>query len=124
MPDWGTLPPRPNIAYAIRIIGDTQSLVADWTDIRLVDSSGATIKTFDAPGEDAWFALNLDPDGVSFWSADYFTGTVYRFSLSTGQVLTTMQSSSGRTSGLAVYGEFRSGVTDRKSTRLNSSHSS
>lgn len=31
-------------------------------------SHGKVIKEFDRPGEDGWFALNINPDSRSFWS--------------------------------------------------------
>src|SRR5439155_9788575 len=36
------------------------------------------------PGESSWFALNLDPDGTSFWSGSSATNNVYRFNIATG----------------------------------------
>ena len=111
LPDWGVLPDRPNIGFALRMIGDDTVLVADWMDIRWVDSNGGVIRTFDAPNQDNWFALNLDPDGKTFWSANYFTGVVHRFDLTTGAVVSTFTSTTARASGLAVFGEFHAGAT-------------
>ena len=109
LPDWATLPST-GTAYALRLLGDDQALVADWNDIRWIRSDGSLVRTFDVPGEDAWFALNLDPDGNSFWSADYYTGQIFHFDLATGEILGTFTSTTGRASGLAVFGEFHAGT--------------
>src|ERR1051325_11106549 len=56
-------------AYAFRIVpSDGGILVADTENILRLDSTGNVVQTYDAPGKDFWFALNLDPDGKSFWS--------------------------------------------------------
>jgi len=54
-------------SFALRILPtfaalDPSLLVASWQDIRLM-SLGQTVGTYDAAGENCWFALNLDPDG-------------------------------------------------------------
>ena len=74
-------------AYALRLLPGGGVLVADTETIERLDSTGADIQTYDAPGEDNWFALNLDPDGKSFWSADQTTGHVYRFDIATGSII-------------------------------------
>ncbi len=106
--DWTTLSGS-GTTYALRLIGDDSVLVADWDDIVWIRADGSVIRTFDAPGENAWFAMNLDPDGASFWSADYYTGEVFRFDLTSGQVMSTFQST-GQAHGLAVFGEFHAGT--------------
>lgn len=59
-------------SYALRLLppgdGSGGLLVAHSTNVLRVNGSGAVVQTYDAPGEDLWFALNLDPDGTSFWS--------------------------------------------------------
>lgn len=98
-------------AYALRILPEPRSgiLVADTATIKLVDANGgAIIETYDAPGQDCWFALNLDPDGTSFWSADFCKSMVYRFRIADGSVITSFSAGtpSGTVFGLVVNGEF------------------
>lgn len=96
-------------AFALRILGNGNVLVADGTEIELLDSAGAEIDAFDIAGAGLWFALNLDPDGTSFWSATT-DGLVAHFDLATGAVLNTFTvSGTNGTWGLAIYGEITQG---------------
>ena len=104
----GTLHGR---AFALRLLHPAQGgglLVADSLDIHRLDGSGAIAQTYDAPGENCWFALNLDPDSTSFWSADFCTSNVYKFDIATGSVLTTFNTGTPTNTvfGLAVFGEL------------------
>ena len=38
------------------------------------------------------FALNLDPDGTTFWTGDDQTGTVYHVDIATGAIITSFTS--------------------------------
>lgn len=98
-------------AYALRILPGGQGvLVADTTTIQLVDNvvGGGIQRIYDAPGQDCWFALNLDPDGTSFWSADFCTSMVYKFDIASGTVLQSFSTgtSTNTVFGLVVNGEF------------------
>lgn len=99
-------------AFALRIIPTGpfagHVLVADLNHIKRFDAAGVLQTTYDATGENAWFALNLDPDGVTFWSADFGTSNVYRFNISTGAVVTSWNTGTGSNTvfGLAVRGEI------------------
>ncbi|HMQ69587.1 MAG TPA: T9SS type A sorting domain-containing protein [Ignavibacteria bacterium] len=95
-------------AYALRIRTNGEVLLADGGVIRRFNSAGAEIQTYDATGENSWFALNLDPDGTSFWSADFSTSNVYRIDIATGSVITSFNTGTGSSSvfGLAVAGEI------------------
>jgi len=79
-----------SICYALRLLppgdGSDGLLVAATEDIRRLDSAGTVIQTYDATGENSWFALNLDPNGTSFWSGDFGTGNFYRFNIATGAI--------------------------------------
>lgn len=72
-------------AFALRILPDNGVLVADSTDIHRLDATGNIKQTYDAPGEDCWFSLNLDPNGKSFWSGDFCSSNFYKFNISTGE---------------------------------------
>jgi hypothetical protein len=70
--------------FAIALLADGGAVVTADSVIRRFNTSGQQVKTYDSSGQDAWFALTLDPDGTSFWASDGDTGEVYRFDLSTG----------------------------------------
>lgn len=77
-------------AFALRLLppgnGSGGLLVADSVNIKRLDGSGTVVQTYDADDEDGWFALNLDPDGTSFWAGNPGTGNFYRFNITTGFV--------------------------------------
>ena len=95
-------------AFALRIRPAGDVLLADGSQIERFNSTGAQVQVYDAPGENSWFALNLDPDGTSFWSADFTTGDVFKFDVATGAVLKSFNTGTGSDTvfGLAVFGEF------------------
>jgi hypothetical protein len=82
--------------------------LADRELIVLFDSAGGVVDTYDVDGENNWFALNLDPDGTSFWSADFITSNVYKFDIATGDVLDSFNTgtASNTVFGLTVFGEI------------------
>ena len=96
--------------YALRIIpsgtfaGDV--LASNSSDALLLSADGSSIlKTYTwaaNAGED--FALNIDPNGTSFWTADT-SGNVASFDISTGALLDSWSFGSGSVFGLAVYGQ-------------------
>jgi hypothetical protein len=79
-----------NVSYALRLLppgdGSGGLLVANTVDVKRLDGSGAVVQTYDAPGENAWFSLSLDPNGTSFWAGDFLTSNFYRFNIATGAV--------------------------------------
>ncbi len=95
-------------AFALRIRLNGDVLIAMGTNILRLNAAGTTVQTYDVAGENSWFALNLDPDGTSFWSADFTSSNVYRIDIATGNVITTYNTgtSSGTVFGLAVAGEI------------------
>jgi len=109
--DFATLPGSGN-AFALRQLPTGGFLVADQSNIKRLDASGAVIQTYDAPGIDVWFALNLDPDGTSFWSADLSsTHQFFKFDISSGAMLFNVDSDGqgdavNAVGGLAVFGEI------------------
>jgi len=98
-------------AYAFRVLPNGNLLVADSTVVVELNASGSQIMTYTpslAPS--TLFALNLDPDGTSFWTADLETGTVYRFDIASGTQLVTFTlpanaDGESEASGLAIFGE-------------------
>jgi hypothetical protein len=109
--DFGT---APVYGYAMRVIpfgafaGDV--LRADSTEANMFDANGNLIKTYSLPGQQGDdFALNLDPNGLDFWTSDSVSGTVWEINIATGAIdeqwLTGVP---GLTFGMAVYGEITS----------------
>jgi hypothetical protein len=70
--------------YALRLLADGSMLVADESDIVLLDNRGKRVRTYGVAGNDNWFALDLDPDGKTFWSSDFETGLIQQFDIGTG----------------------------------------
>jgi cell division septation protein DedD len=103
--DFATLPSR--TAYALRIRPNGDVLVAATSAVYRLDSTGALVQTYTVPGTSYLFALNLDPDGTSFWTADHATGQIARVDIASGAVLTTFSAPPNPTvAGLAVFGEI------------------
>jgi WD40 repeat protein len=95
-------------AYAIRLLPGGGMVVADGFDIKRLNAAGALVQTYDQAGIDDWFALNLDPDGVTFWSAGIAGGKVRRFNLASGAVVGSFDAT-GFVYGLSVRGEIAVG---------------
>ena len=95
-------------AYALRIRTNGEVLLANGATVLRLNAAGAVIQTYDVAGENSWFALNLDPDGTSFWSADFGTANVYRIDIATGNVISSFNTGKGSSTvfGVAVEGEI------------------
>jgi streptogramin lyase len=87
LPDFATGLPGAN-TFALRLLppgdGTGGLLVATSNAIERLDGSGHIVQTYNAPGESKWFAVNLDPNGTSFWSGSATTDNFYRFNIATG----------------------------------------
>ena len=82
-------------------------IVSDTEAIHLLDPSGAIVRTYDAQNEDLFFAVNLDPDGRTFWSGSLQTGRVYRFDIASGALVTSWDAEPFTgVGGLSVFGEI------------------
>src|SRR5439155_4368936 len=94
--------------YALRLLPTGGLLVAAGSQVVRLDASGNLAQTYDAPGEDTWFALNLDPDGTTFWSANYRTPNVYCSNINTGAQVSSFNTgtASNTVFGLSVKGEI------------------
>jgi hypothetical protein len=84
--DFATLPSGNGEGFALRLLPGGGALVADSAQIVRLDATGNVAQTYDAAGENEWFALALDPNGTSFWAADSTTGDVVEFDISSGAV--------------------------------------
>ncbi|HEY2667882.1 MAG TPA: hypothetical protein VGK51_13690 [Actinomycetota bacterium] len=87
LPDFATGLPGLN-TFALRLLppgdGTGGLLVATSNAVQRLDGSGHIVQTYNAPGESKWFAVNLDPNGTSFWSGSATTDNFYRFNIATG----------------------------------------
>lgn len=111
LPDLATGLPG-EFAYALRLLTSGDLLVADTANVLRLDQSGTIVKTYDADNEHNWFALNLDPDGRSFWSAGYDTGNVYKFDIASGAQIFKFHADTTQIRGLAVKGEIVAAVSN------------
>jgi hypothetical protein len=105
------------ISFALRMLADGRVLVANGENIKLFDSVGALIRTYDVAGEDLWFAVNINDDRTSFWSGSIQTGKLFKFDIVCGgvpdcttytQMIATGVPNEQPTralAGLAIYGE-------------------
>lgn len=100
--------PGTGSAFAIRLLPGGGLLVADRLNIKRLDAAGVVVQDYDQAGIDDWFALNLDPDGLTFWSAGINGGRVRRFNLASEAVVGSFDSP-GQVFGLSVRGEIAVG---------------
>ena len=99
--------------YALRLLPDGGIIVASQNEIWRLDSGGNLVQRYDAPGEHTWFALNLDPDGKSFWSASNGEPDIYRFNLDSGKIIQHFRTHNDfGISGIYIKGEPIVGTTE------------
>jgi DNA-binding beta-propeller fold protein YncE len=96
-------------AYALRIAPDGSVFVADTDRVLHLDKNGNIIQTYTPAGGTALFALNLDPDGTSFWTGNInAVGQLWKIDIATGSILHTFGTTPAfDVAGLAVFGEIR-----------------
>lgn len=97
----------PGRCFALRIRPNGEVLIACSGEVVRLSAAGAVLQTYPVSG--SLFALNLDPDGTSFWTADDSTNQVFRVDIATGAVLASFngQPNVGHgVFGLAVFGEI------------------
>ncbi len=96
------------LPFAVGSLPAGSELVADTSEVTVLNNTGVQVRhdtSVGTPGG-ALFALNLDPDGTSYWTADAFTGVVYRVDIATGTILTTLSPDAGEILGLSVKGQI------------------
>jgi outer membrane protein assembly factor BamB len=96
--------------YGLRIRSNDQVLVACSSQAHLLNADGTIAQTYlnsdFAPAPGLLFALNLDPDGTSFWTADLPSGQIYHMDIATGAQLFTFNAAAPvDVAGLAIFGE-------------------
>ncbi len=114
LPDFAELPGEGH-AEAVRLLppgdGTGGLLVADGKEIKRLDATGEVIQRYDVANRESWFALNLDPDGQSFWATDHEADQVVRFDIATGSLVQSFTAGPGDTVfGVCLKGELTAGV--------------
>ena len=93
--------------YAHRIRPNFEQLVACTSQVYRLDGGGAVMQTYQLPGIRLLFALIFLPDGKTFWTADYYSGSVFRVDIASGNVVTQFNAGVlSFLSGLSVVGEI------------------
>ena len=86
-PNFNVAPLPGSHAFAHRTRPNGEVLVADSSEVTRLSAAGVQIQHYLIPGATLLFALNLDPDGTSFWTGDMSNGIVYKVDIATGTVL-------------------------------------
>ena len=97
------------LPFAVGSLPAGSELVADTSEVTVLNNTGVQVRHDTAVGGGGvLFALNLDPDGTSYWTADAITGEVFRVDIATGNILTHFTTSAGE--GLSVKGQISAAV--------------
>ena len=107
-----------NEMFALRILANGSVIVADSNDVLYFNADGSIKKTYlinQHTGD--LFALNFDPDGTSFWTAELGgSGNVYKVDIASGTILETIETNNQSVAGLAIYGEVTPNTVPEPST--------
>jgi Calx-beta domain len=101
--------------YALRLRPNREVMVACQDAVHRISPLGINLQTYPRAsiGEtqpNGLFAMNLDPDGTSFWTAGILSGNVFHVDIASGAVLGSFNSGAGGVSGLAIYDELHDDV--------------
>ena len=102
----------PAPCYALRIRTNGEVLVACSSAVKRLDATGAVIQTYTTASigvlSSFLFAMNLDPDGTTFWTGAYGTGAIRRVDIASGAVVTSFTATivGSSMAGLAIFGEI------------------
>ena len=101
-------PSGQSYCFANRLRANGETLVACGSAVYRLNASGTVIQTYStalSTSLNQLFALDLDPDGTTFWTADDGTGIIYHVDIATGNLIAQFGGQpSGRILGLAVVG--------------------
>jgi len=85
--DFNAAPLPGGAAQDVRVLSDGGVLVSSGQVVARLNAAGVVTQTYEIPGEASlWAGLDLVGDGT-FWAANYESSNVYRFTLSTGAVV-------------------------------------
>jgi len=106
LPDF-TSAPLSGPCFALRIRPNGEVMVACSSVVYRIDPTGNVIQFYPGFGQGNLFALNLDPDGTSFWTGDLNGGTIYKIDISSGaSLIKPIRVDTKILGGLAVVGEI------------------
>lgn len=114
LPDFTPAPLPSSPCYALRIRPNGEVMVACSANLYRLNAAGAVVDTYTPIGIMSFvFAMNLDPDGVTFWTGDFSTGDIWRINMAThtGEAakVFTAPPQVFSMAGLAVFGELTVG---------------
>ena len=111
--DFCTACPSASALTGMRLRANGEVFAADFfSQVRHYNSSAGLINSYTDAGLSEPFAVNLDPDGTTLWTAAYGTGQVFRFNIATGAKVIDWNAGliGSAASGLAVFGEIVVGL--------------
>ena len=84
-------------------------MVACSNAVLRLSPAGTVLQTYPKPLTESsvLFAMNLDPNGTSFWTAGYTTANIYHYDITSGLVLNSFTAAldGPALAGLAIFGE-------------------
>jgi len=103
--------------YALRQLPNRDLMITCTNRIYRYDENGAFIREYtrESLGENdpgGLYAIQLDPDGQTFWTGGSLSGRVVRANLGDGSVVTSFDTGSGGVNGLLVQDEYVAGIPD------------
>lgn len=102
-----------SLASGLRILPGGDVLASDRTSVSRFNPSGTLIGNYGAPaGNSLIFAVTVDPDGQTFWTADLVNGNIFRYNLTPISNTPVTTFNSGQlvdTAGILVVGEITVG---------------
>jgi hypothetical protein len=102
LPDFNTMPLPGAFTHDLRVLPDGGVLVSNAEVITRLDAAGVVVQTYQGLAESAlWTGLDLAGDGT-FWAANYYSSTVYRFDLATGDIVDSFNTDTPPNTAVAV----------------------
>jgi hypothetical protein len=102
--------------YALRQLPNRDLMVTCRNRIYRYDQAGSLVREYtkESLGEtdsNGLYALQLDPDGVTFWAGGVISGRVVRARIDDGTVVTSFGTGTGGINGLLVQDEYVAGIS-------------
>ena len=100
--------PPGSVGYAVKLLPNGDVLVSDRTEILRYSSTGALIRSYDAPGHDVWFGMSVGVGGTSLWAVDLVMQDIVNIDLTTGvPTITSMNDNTVFMGSVIVAGGYR-----------------
>ncbi len=95
----------PAPCFELRVRPSGEVIVACGSEAVRLNSSGGVIQDYPVTGSSELFAMNLDPDGTTFWTGDIANGEISHVDIATGSILSQFSSSPNTSlAGLSIVG--------------------